>query len=414
MKNWSLALLTAIVLAACSPMEVAGTSDTAPSQADELALEALHQSLLTVDTHIDIPIELGTDLADPGLDGPMQVDFPKMRSGGLDAGFFIVYVGQTSVTPEEYVAAYSKAQDKFAGIERMLARYPEQISLARNPDEVRQILADGRLVAAIGIENAFPLGPNLEHLQEFYDRGARYISLTHFGHNDFGSSSDSRGGAEGYVEPEHQGLSDLGKQLIDKMNALGIMVDVSHTSPDSTLQAAAYSKAPVIASHSGVRALYDHLRNLRDEEIIAIADSGGVIQLVAFDTYMRSVSEENSAAIGQIREELGFGGGQTTTQETVNQYRARLAALDATFPRASVSTLVDNIDYVVNLAGIDHAGISSDFGGGGGIKGWDNISESSAVTAELVSRGYSEEDIRKIWGENLLRVWKGVEEAASR
>jgi|MEHZ01.5.fsa_nt_MEHZ011385232.1_9 membrane dipeptidase len=387
---------------------------TNATQAYELALETLHQSLVTVDTHIDIPIQLGSDLADPGIDGPMQVDFPKMHSGGLDTGFFIVYVGQTSVTAEEYESAYGKAQDKFAGIERMLNRYPEQIALARSPDEVRDILASGKLVAAIGVENAFPLGPNLEYLQEFYERGARYVSLTHFGHNDFGSSSASRAGAEGYVEPEHEGLSALGKQLIDELNALGIMVDVSHTSRESTLQASAYSKSPVIASHSGVRALYDHIRNLTDEEIVAIAESGGVIQLVAFDSYMRPVSEENSEAISQVREELGFVAGNGTTEEAKQEYRMRLAALDADFPRASIETLVDNIDYVVNLVGVDHAGISSDFGGGGGIKGWDHIGESSAVTQELVIRGYSEEDIRKIWGENLLRVWQEVEDSASR
>lgn len=371
--------------------------------------EDRHQSLVTVDTHIDIPIELGTEVADPGLDGPMQVDFPKMREGGLDVGFFIVYVGQTSVTPEGYAAAYEKAQDKFAGIERMLERYPDQIALARNPAELEELMQQGKLVAAIGIENAFPLGPNFEHLQEFYDRGARYISLTHFGHNDFGSSSSSRGGAEDYIEPEHQGLSDRGKSLIDQMNALGIMVDVSHTSRESTLQAAAYSKAPVIASHSGVKALYEHSRNMTDEEIIAVAEGGGVIQLVAFDSYMREVSEENRAAIDQIREELGMGPGANVSQQTLEQYRMRAAALDAQWPRADIGTLVDHIDYVVNLVGIDHAGISSDFGGGGGVKGWDHIGQSAAVTDELFDRGYSNEEVAKIWGGNLLRVWNEVE-----
>lgn len=384
-----------------------------PAQAQEPASEDWHNSLITVDTHIDIPISLATYGADPGIYGPMQVDIPKMHEGGLDIGFFIVYVAQASVTPVEYELAYQRAQQKFAGIERMLARYPDRIRLARNPEEASQLLAEGKLVAAIGIENAFPIGPNLEHLQEFYERGARYISLTHFGHNDFASSSSSRGGAEGYVEPEHDGLSDTGRELIRRMNDLGIMVDVSHTSTESTIQAAEYSRAPVIASHSGVKALYDHSRNMTDAEIVAVAEGGGVIQLVAFDTYMRDVSEPNREAMNQIRDEfdLDFS---SASQELLYEYRLRLAELGAQYPRANIGTLVDHIDYVVELVGVDHAGISSDFGGGGGVEGWDHIGQSAAVTEELISRGYTQEEVEKIWGGNLLRVWAEVEALANR
>lgn len=375
---------------------------------------SFHQGLVTVDTHIDIPVSLGIDSADPGVDGPMQVDLPKMRAGGLDVGFFIVYVGQAHVTPEGYREAYQQAQEKFGGIERMLNLYPEQIALARNPDEVQSILSQGKLVAAIGLENAYPLGPNLEHLQEFYDRGVRYASLTHFGNNHFADSS-GRPRVKGVEEPVNDGISGTGFRLIEEMNRLGMMVDVSHTSPKATIQAAKVSKTPVIASHSGARSVYDHIRNMSDEEIIAVAEGGGVIQLVAFDSYMRDVSEEEKQRVKAIREKLGATGAdwyKKTTQKQMGRIRQEVAALNAEFPRASVKALVDHIDYVVKLVGVDHAGISSDFGGGGGIQGWDHIAETENVTDELIARGYSEQDITKIWGGNLLRVWNEVDEHA--
>lgn len=370
-----------------------------------------HSGLVTVDTHIDIPITLGIDSADPGQDSLMQVDLPNMRSGGLDVGFFIVYVGQGAVTPEGYATAYQQAQDKFAGIERMLDMYPEQIALARNPDEVESILTEGKLVAAIGLENSYPLGPDLEHLQEFYDRGVRYASLTHFGNNHFADSS-GRVRAKDVEEPHNDGISELGFRLIEELNRLGIMVDISHTSPKTTVQAAKASKAPVIASHSGVRALYDHIRNMTDEEIIAVAEGGGVIQLVAFDSYMRAISQLEKDRAKEVRTEMGAVGADwfaNATQEDMGKVRQKIAELNSEFPRASVKTLVDHIDYVVNLVGVDHAGISSDFGGGGGIQGWDDIGETQNVTEELIARGYSEEDIVKIWGGNLLRVWGEAE-----
>lgn len=385
-------------------------NSNASLSADEIA--EIHDSILTLDTHIDIPIQLGTDAADPSLDGPMQVDLPKMRSGGLDTGFFIVYVAQGPVTLDGYSNAYRQSQDKFNAIERMLEQNPDEIALARTPDELRAIRAEGKLVAMVGVENAYPLGSSFAQLQEFYDRGARYISLTHFGHNHFGDSSVGRGDYEDSPEPINQGLSDLGLSLIDEMNRLGIMVDVSHTSPESTIQAAQHSAAPVIASHSNVRALFDHPRNMNDDEIRAVAEAGGVVQVTAFDAYLRELSEENQAAIANIREELNFDFSRAT-QEDIFELRNRVAALNSEWPRANVATLVDNVEYITNLVGIDHAGISSDFGGGGGIQGWDHAGETLAVTEEMLARGYSVEEIEKIWSGNLLRVWREVEEVSN-
>jgi len=292
--------------------------------------------------------------------------------------------------------------------------YPDEIQLATTPDQLESIVSQGKLAAAIGVENAYPLGPDLSHLQEFYDRGARYVSLTHFGHNHFADSSVGRGEQDGVPEPINDGISEVGYRLIDELNRLGIMVDISHTSPETTIQAAEYSKAPIIASHSGVRALYDHPRNMNDQEIRAVAEKGGVIQLVAFDSYMRSVSDEERQAIADIRADMGLTGDNwrdRMTQELEGELRQRAARLHAKFPRATVSMLVDHIDYIVNLVGVDHAGISSDFGGGGGIHGWDDAAQTPIITEELLSRGYSEEDIAKIWSGNLLRVWRAAEQA---
>ncbi|GAB2196665.1 dipeptidase [Sessilibacter sp. MAH4] len=395
-----------------SEQTVSEPKSVSESAADAADISQLHQSLLTIDTHIDIPITLGLDDADPRELSPMQVDLPKARSGGLDAGFLIVYVAQGPVSEQGYATAYEEAQQKFTAIERMVANSPNDVALVRNPEELKAAVADGKFAVAVGVENAFSLGSNYEHLKEFYDRGARYISLTHFGHNDFGDSSGPKGEQEGVAEPVNHGLSEKGRALIAAMNRWRIMVDVSHTSKESTLAAAEFSRTPVIASHSGVKALFDHPRNLSDEEIKTIAKYDGVIQLVAFDSYLRALPDEAKAEIEAIKAKMGFEGAdwyKKVTQTQMGEFRNAVAALNAQWPRATIKTFVDHIEYVIKLVGIDHAGIASDFGGGGGIEGWDDISQSAAITEELVNRGYSKEDIEKIWSGNLLRVWSKVE-----
>ncbi len=402
-----LALLVA-GLVACS----SGESQSQVPSDKHSGNEGFHQSLLTVDTHIDIPSALGTIGADFRKDGPMQVDIPKMRAGGLDAGFFIVYVSQGPVDDAGYNNAYEQAQDKFKAINRMLDNSPDDLALVTSPEQLRAVVANGQLAVAIGVENAYPLGRDLQHLQEFYDRGARYISLTHFGHNHFADSSVAKGEQHGVAEPENQGLSDTGKRLIREMNRLGIMVDVSHTSRLSTMAAVKLSQTPVIASHSSVQAVYDHPRNLSDQEIKAIAAKGGVIQAVAFDAYMRARSEANQQAITDIRTRLDLLDAEwykRVTETERRDFRDALADLHDQFPRATIVDFVDHIDYIVELVGIRHVGIATDFGGGGGIHGWDRIDQTPAVTEELRRRGYSKADIQRIWGGNLLRVWSEVE-----
>ena len=405
--------LVAVLTAGLGFANPALADASATDDLDEQKARAIHEDVLTIDSHIDIPDNYATRDLDPGRNTPLQVDLPKMLTGGLDAGFFIVFVGQGPLTDAGFAEAYDKAIAKFDAIDRQTALYSHIIDLATSPADVRALADRGRLVAMIGVENGYSLGANIEHIQEFYDRGARYMGITHMGNNQLG---DSSGGAGGKPDPLHGGLSELGRQAVAEMNRLGVMVDVSHASKKTTLEAIKQSKAPVIASHSAIRKFRDLDRNISRKEMKAIAKSGGVLQVVAFDAYMHEIEEEKAAAMAEIRQDMGLTSREAfraAGPEGWAELRQRVIALDDTWPRADVSDLVDQIDYAVKVMGIDHVGIASDFGGGGGIMGWDDATQTLNITRELVRRGYGQRDIAKIWGGNLLRVWHNVERVAA-
>ena len=376
----------------------------------------IHNRVLTLDTHVDIPAEFASESVDPGIRGTYKVDLPKMREGGLDGAFFIVYVRQTKERNQEaYDRAKADAMVKFNAIHRMTqVMYPDQIELAHSAADVERIHASGKRVAAIGIENGFVLGRDLSLVERYHALGARYITLAHGGHNDICDSATPRA----WDGPSlHDGVSLFGEQVIAEMNRVGIMVDVSHISKSALLDAVRLSKAPVIASHSSVRVLADHPRNLDDEELLALQASGGVLQTVAFGGYIKIDPPEKTAARGALRESFGLGKEREIEELTPRErsdYEARWQAIDAAWPPADVEDLVDHIDYAVTLIGIDHVGISSDFDGGGGIEGWSDASETLNVTLELVRRGYTEEQIRKLWSGNVLRVWRDTERVAAQ
>lgn len=375
---------------------------------------ALHDRVLTLDTHIDIDPGYATYRLDPGVFNRAQVDLPSMRAGGLDAGFFIVYVGQGAISPIGYDEAAAIAEDKYAAILRMIRAYPDEIALAVTADQVEAIHASGRLVALIGMENSWPLGEDLSRVEVWADRGVRYVSITHFGNNQFGGSSNPNM-AQG-DPPEDPGLTELGRGLVAELNDHGVMVDISHVGKTTMLEAIALSRAPVIASHSGARAVYDHPRNLDDEQLRAIRDNGGVAQMVAFRRYIADIDPDLAAAEQALAEEMGLGTREdraNADQATADAFRDRLRALRASMNDVTIATLVDHIDHAVEVAGVDHVGIASDFDGGGGVGGWDDATTTPAVTAELIARGYSETDIAKIWGGNVLRVMRAVEAAAA-
>jgi membrane dipeptidase len=416
------ALLLLVAVATTAPL-VSGQQ--APDAALEARARAIHDRVIALDTHDDINPRDFTPERNYTQRLETQVNLPKMKDGGLDASFFIVYVGQGPLTPEGYDRAYTQAVEKFDAIHRLAEKIaPDQIGLALTAADVRRIAASGRKVALIGIENAYPLGTDLSRVKEFHDRGGRYMSLAHNGHSQFADSNTGERDGKWL----HNGLSEAGRQVIIEMNKWGIMVDVSHPSKPANLQAIALSRAPVIASHSAARALADHSRNMDDELLMALKKNGGVIQTVAFDSYVKIKppdSPERTAATAALRKEFGLpaagggggGGGQASLSEARRtEFAARMAALNGKFPpppMATVSDFVDHIDYLVKKIGIDHVGISSDFDGGGGVKGWNGAEETFNVTLELVRRGYTEEQIGKIWSGNLLRVMDAVQKVAA-
>ncbi|HEX7081305.1 MAG TPA: dipeptidase [Gammaproteobacteria bacterium] len=416
------ALLLAAALCGCTARDeepaaaatAAPAPPAAPAPSATPAASPFHERLLTLDTHVDIPLDFATPAVDP-LYGDLQVNLEKMLRGGLDAAFFIVYVGQTARTPENYAAAQRDALTKFDAIRRMaIELYPDRIGLAYTPDDVEALIAEGRLAAAIGIENGYVIGRDLALLDRYYELGARYMTLVHNGHNDIADSAMPR--AElGDAESEHDGVSEFGEQVIARMNELGMMVDISHASKATALDAIRLSRAPVIASHSGIRAMGDHPRNLDDETLLALRDNGGVVQIVAFDAYVK-VQPEAAAAESELRERYGVSTPadlDALPEAERNEFLRGIRDIQQQWPPADVEDFVDHIDYAVDLIGIDHVGIASDFGGGGGIIGWTDASETPNVTAELQRRGYTDEEIQKIWSGNFLRVWREVERVAA-
>jgi membrane dipeptidase len=407
------------------PLAALAAAAAMPAQAPDPALvakaRAIHDRVIALDTHNDINPRDFTKERNYTQRLETQVNLPKMKEGGLDASFFIVYVGQGPLTPDGYDRAYQQAIEKFEAIHRLTEEIaPDQIGLALTAADVRRIAGSGKKVALIGVENAYPVGTELPRIKEFYDRGARYMSLAHNGHSQFADSNTGERDGKWL----HNGLSESGRQAIIEMNKWGIMVDVSHPSKQANLQAIAQSRAPVIASHSAARALADHSRNMDDEQLLALKKNGGVIQTVAFDSYVKIKppdSPDRVAAVAALRKEFGLegggrGGANSLPEARRAAFRARQAALDKQFPpppMATVSDFVDHIDYLVKKIGVDHVGISSDFDGGGGVQGWNGAEETFNVTLELVRRGYTEEQIGKIWSGNLLRVMDEVQKVAA-
>ena len=272
----------------------------------EAVARGIHDRVITIDTHDDIPFNFATREVDPGVRAARQVDLPKMREGGLDVGFFVVYVGQGPNSPEGYAQAYAQATTKFEAIHRMASEmYPDQIELAYTAADVERIHSDGKLVAAIGIENGWPVGAGLANLATFHELGGRYITLAHNGHNQIADSANPRPD-----EPDelHRGISDFGAEVIAEMNRLGIMVDVSHISKNAMLEAIELSEAPVIASHSSCRALCDVPRNMDNEQLVALKANGGVIQMVALGGFVKLTPERDAAVDALVAEMTGADG----------------------------------------------------------------------------------------------------------
>ena len=374
---------------------------------------AIHERAITLDSHVDIS---GTNYAtaevDPGIDNPrLQCDLTKMERGGMKGVFLAVFVQTANLNAEGYKRAYDQAIAKFDAISRLTqTMYPGRCAFARTPDEVERIARSGKRVIMTGLEGGYPIGEDLGLVRTFYDLGARYITLSHSANNQICDSSSA-------TRPLHNGLSEFGRRVVAEMNRLGIMVDVSHISAKAFWDVISLSKAPIIASHSGCAAITDVGRNLDDDQLKALSQNGGVIQIVSLSSYLKEDSPERRQAVENLRGELGIPRQgqppQAFTDELRARYDARMKEIDKLYPRATLNDMINHLDHAVKVAGIDHVGIGTDFDGGGGVSGFNDHSEALNVTVELVRRGYTEEQIHKIWGGNLLRVWRDVIKVAA-
>ena len=373
----------------------------------------IHDKVLTVDTHCDTPFRL----RDPNYDISQRhepqgrrggkIDLPRMKEGGLDAEFFAVYLGQGPLTPERYEQVKERALATFDAIHKMCKDFPELCELATTPDDAYRIEKAGKRAIFIGIENGYPIGEDISLIKKYYDLGARYITLCHSSDNQICDSSTDR------RNPEDRGLSEFGRRVVDEMNRLGIMIDVSHISDKSFFDVIARSKAPIIASHSCSRAMQDNPRNLSDEMLLKLKENGGVIQMCILSSYVKEYpNPERDTAEAKIREK--YPDFESLSDEQRREARREFWELRRKYPSkmATVADAVDHIDHIVDLIGIDYVGIGTDFDGGGGLEDCFDVSQMGNITKELVKRGYSEKEIRKIWGGNIMRVLNKVMEVS--
>jgi len=372
----------------------------------------IHAAVLTVDTHCDTPMNLLRQGFDLGMrQDNICVDFPKMKEGGLDAEFFAVFIEQGPRDSSSYLKAHEKALAIFKAIHSNVEKNFSMAEIALTADDAYRIEKTGKIAAFIGVENGYPIGKDLSKIKQYYELGARYITLCHSKNNDICDSSTDMTG------PEQNGLSPLGEEVVREMNRLGMMVDVSHISDEAFYDVLKVTSVPVIASHSSCRAICENPRNMSDDMLIALKQNGGVIQICLLSNYLKSPepNPELDSALNEVRMKYRDMYPGSMDREKHKQMRDELRAVKKKYEKlATVKDAVDHIDHIVQVIGIDYVGIGSDFDGGGGINGCRNVSEMKNITVELVRRGYTRKDIEKIWGGNVMRVLRAAEEFAGK
>ena len=406
-------LFIALLISSCAT----DTDSSSSANEEELTARALeiHHRILTLDTHADTPLRMiqpGFDMAerhDPKETGS-KVDYPRMIEGGLDAIFFAAFVAQDIRNDTGNTRAKALCLQMIDSIIVSTQRNNAIVGLALNPDDAYTLEKAGKRAIYIGIENGYPIGKDLSNVELYFDKGVRYITLVHSSNNDLADSATDPDGTE------HGGISAFGAEVVKEMNRLGIMVDVSHGNDSVFYDAIELSKAPIIASHSNARAVTKHDRNMTDEMLQLMAKNGGVVQLTMLANYLREAPPNPARDSAEATLRANMKPINEMTPEERTALRQAFRSLDDKYPAppATVKHVVDHIDHIVKIAGIDHVGIGCDFDGGGGIEGVFDASEVMNITIELVKRGYSEEDIRKIWGGNLIRVFKEVQEIAKQ
>lgn len=384
-----------------------------PAVADTAA--DVHRRALVLDTHFDSAV----NLARPGWDVMQrhtwekdfsQVDYPRLLEGGVDGGFWAIYVGQGARTPEGHATARDNALGIAVKIREMVARNHEHFEIALRSEDAARIAATGKQFVFISMENAYPIGRDLTLVRTFYNLGVRLLGPVHLRNNEMADSATDVDG------PEHGGLSELGRQLVKECNRLGIVLDASHASDQVLRDLLKLSETPVLLSHSGCKAVYSHPRNIDDDLLRALAAKGGVIQVNAFSAYVAQVGTdpERNRAIGALITSFGGRSG-INTPERLASYLAARADLERRFPmaRASFDQYMAHVLHALKVAGPDHVGFSGDYDGGGGVDGLMDVTGLPRITERLLVAGYTESDIGKFWSGNALRVLKAAEDHAA-
>lgn len=399
------------------------TASVSSQSKDDAALRAraekLHRQSIVVDTHNDITSPLVDDAFDLGMSGDdpaakvkTHTDLRRMKAGGLGAEFFAVYVGKEFVnrSPKEGGGAARRTLDVIDSVNEQVRRHPESLEMASTAADIRRIVKSGKIAALMGIEGGHAIEDSLGALRLFYKLGVRYMTLTHTNTNDW---ADSEGDINNPNVAHHNGLTDFGRQVIGEMNRIGMMVDISHVADKTFYDVIAATRAPVIASHSSARALANHPRNMSDDMLRAVAKNGGVVMVNFYDGFLDSRKAALALRARAMEDELKvkYSGDAKRVQDEITAWRA------ANDPgKTPLSVLIDHIDHIVKVAGVDHVGIGSDFDGvplTGLPEGMEDISKLPVITYELMKRGYADADIKKVLGENLLRVMSRVEHVSA-
>ena len=412
--RFGLAILAAFALCACSSVGEEAGADPAIDRNDdpETGNLAVHERLVVLDSHLDIPLMFHTDEYDFGARGSFeedgtQVDLPRMKEGGLDGGFWVIFTVQGPLNETAYKAARDNALMRQASIRELAAKYHDDIELAFSADDADRIIEEGKRIVFQSMENAYPLGEDLSLLQTFYIGGLRMVSPAHFANNQFADSATD-------VSPKFDGLSPLGEELVREANRLGMILDGSHASDAAIEDMIEISTTPIILSHSGPRAIYDHQRNAPDELLQKIADDGGVIQINALGSYLEALepSPERAAGLAEIAAEFGTDYANMSP-ETIGKVLAARDALNAEHPapRSTFEKYMEHVFYTIELVGIDHVGMGADWDGGGGVQGMSDVTDLPKVTSTLLEAGYTEEDLAKFWGGNMMRLMRAAEAA---
>ncbi|MCJ2182794.1 dipeptidase [Novosphingobium sp. 1949] len=400
------------------PLLAASTADPA-SAAEKATLAeatALQKSLVTLDTHLDTPASLDLpgwsimDDHDVHADYT-QVDVPRMVKGALDGGFWAIYTPQGPLDAEHFEEARDFAVKRGLAIRTMVAAHPETFGLALESGDAAKIKAAGKRIVFMSIENAYPLAQDPTLASLFYAMGVRLMGFAHFRNNQFADSSTDPAG------PKWHGLSPLGKDLLAQANKLGMVVDASHSSDDVLNQLIDLSTTPVLLSHSGCKAVYDHPRNVSDDLLRKLAAHGGVIQINSFGSYLRAAkpNPERQKAMGALFASMHEG--EEMTPEAYQALLAKRRAIDAQYPDTDRPTYADfekHLLHALEVVGPDHVGIGMDWDGGGGVAGLEDASGLPRITQTLLDHGYSREDIAKIWGGNVLRLLAKAEAARQK